>query len=145
MKKSNISIFIVEDDTFYLEIIRNTLINEGYSKISVFHNGIDYLNYSGTPPDLIILDHMLGQTSGLHLLRVIAQEHPATQVIFLSAQEDMDVVVKALKLGAFDYIEKTDKHAMTRLTVMMEKAIKAQSVTNRKKRIKSLKEWFLIS
>lgn len=145
MKTSNITVFIVEDDKLYAEIIRNTLINVGYRKIEVFNSGSDYLNYEGQTPDLVILDHMLGQMSGIHVLKSIKDQQTNPEVIFLSAQEDMEVVVGALKLGAFDYIEKTDKHAMTRLTVMMEKALRAKAKKSKNMRIERLKAWFLIN
>lgn len=145
MKESDINIFIVEDDKFYAEIIRNTMINEGYSNIQLFESGDDYFNHTGTPPNIVILDHMLGQMSGLHVLQKIKQLDTTIQVIFLSGQENMEVVVNALKYGAIDYIEKTEKRAMTRLVVMIEKAIAKQKSIRKNSRIESLKNWFLIN
>jgi DNA-binding response OmpR family regulator len=145
MKASKTSVFIVEDDKFYAEIIRNTLVNEGYKQIQQFDTGGDFLECDVHQPDIVILDHMLGQMSGIHVLREIRAKNSKAQVIFLSGQEDMEVVVNALKLGAFDYIEKTDPHAMTRLTIMMNRAMNNQEKSVRKQRVKRLKGWFLIS
>ncbi|MDG1333246.1 MAG: response regulator [Crocinitomicaceae bacterium] len=145
MKTINTSAFIVEDDRLYAEIIRSTLTNEGYKDIQIFGSGDDFLRHSNSKPDIVILDHMLGQMSGIHILRTIQEKMSDVKVIFLSAQEDMEVVVKALKLGAFDYIEKTDPNAMTRLVVMMKKAIRARDKSKKSKRVERLKGWFLIS
>lgn len=144
MKVSDMNVFLVEDDKFYAEIIRNSLINEGYTKIRLFETGKDFLNYNGTPPNIVILDHMLGQMSGIHVLKKIKSKDALIPVIFLSAQENMKVVVDALKYGAFDYIEKVDPRAMKRLVVMIDKAIKNRIKLKKNSRIESLKGWFLI-
>jgi DNA-binding NtrC family response regulator len=144
MKSSDMNVFLVEDDKFYAEIIRNTLINEGFTNIRLFESGKDFLNYEGDSPHIVVLDHMLGQMSGIHILKVIKSKNALTQVIFLSAQEDMSVVVDALKYGAYDYIEKVDPRAMKRLIVMIDKAIKNRIKLRRNNRIESLKGWFLI-
>ena len=145
MKTSNTSVFIVEDDRFYAEIIRNSLINEGYNKIQLFETGSDFLECDVQQPDIVILDHMLGQISGLHVLREVQSRNSNAQVIFLSGQEDMEVVVNAIKFGAFDYIEKTDPHAMIRLTIMMNRALRSQEKSERQDKINRLKGWFLMS
>ncbi|MCH2223414.1 MAG: response regulator [Crocinitomicaceae bacterium] len=144
MKTTEIKIFIVEDDKFYAELIRNTLVNDGYKNIQLFDTGKGCLDYKGASPNIVILDHMLDQMDGLHVLREIKSADPLIQVIFLSAQENMDVVIDALKYGAIDYIEKTEQHAMTRLLVMMDKAIQNQKKMWRNNRIEKLKGWFLI-
>lgn len=144
MKATDIKIFIVEDDTFYAELIHNTLINDGYTNIKLFDTGKGCLDYTGIAPKIVILDHMLGQMNGLHVLKELKAADPAIQVIFLSAQENMDVVIDALKYGAIDYIEKTEQHAMTRLLVMMDKAIQNHKKQLRNIRLEKLKSWFLI-
>lgn len=145
MKTSNTSAFIVEDDQLYAEIIRSTLINEGYKNIQIFGSGDEFLEHTETKPDIVILDHMLGQMSGIHVLKVIQERMSDVKVIFLSAQEDMEVVVNALKLGAFDYIEKTDPNAMTRLIVMISKAMRSREKSRKNRRVERLKAWFLIN
>ncbi|MCJ8292198.1 MAG: response regulator [Crocinitomicaceae bacterium] len=144
MKKSKNKIFIVEDDQFYAEIIRNTLLNEGFTDLEVFESGSECISNLDHKPNIIILDHMLGQMSGISVLKKVKSWNQNVQVIFLSAQAEMEVAVNALKFGAFDYIEKTQKSAMTCLLVILERAIETQRKKKINQRHESIKKWFLI-
>lgn len=136
-------IAVVEDDRFYIQLVHSTLEKEGYKEVHLFTSAAELFNHKGGIPDIVILDYKLGEIDGLEVLKQIKAHNEITQVIFLSGQEDMKVVIESLKLGAFDYIDKTDPHAMVRLSVMLEKMIAAR--TSRKDlAIRSIKNWFLI-
>lgn len=136
-------IAVVEDDRFYIQLVHSTLEKEGYKEVHLFTSAAELFNHKGGIPDIVILGYKLGEIDGLEVLKQIKAHNEITQVIFLSGQEDMKVVIESLKLGAFDYIDKTDPHAMVRLSVMLEKTIAAR--TSRKDlAIRSIKNWFLI-
>jgi DNA-binding NtrC family response regulator len=56
--------------------------------------------------DLLILDVRLPGVNGLDILKEVGVKYPAMEVIIISAHGDMDTVIKALRLGAFDYLRK---------------------------------------
>ncbi|MDO9261887.1 MAG: sigma-54 dependent transcriptional regulator, partial [Flavobacteriaceae bacterium] len=56
--------------------------------------------------DLLILDVRLPGVSGLDILQEVKIQHPSMEVIIISAHGDMETVIKAMRLGAFDYIRK---------------------------------------
>lgn len=56
--------------------------------------------------DLLILDVRLPGVSGLDILKEVKVQHPFMEVIIISAHGDMDTVIKAMRLGAFDYLRK---------------------------------------
>ncbi len=56
--------------------------------------------------DLLILDVRLPGISGLDILKEVKEQFPNIEVIVISAHGDMDTVIKALRLGAFDYLRK---------------------------------------
>lgn len=56
--------------------------------------------------DLLILDVRLPGISGLDILKEVKEQLPNIEVIVISAHGDMDTVIKALRLGAFDYLRK---------------------------------------
>lgn len=100
-------IFVVEDDEWYNRLLVHTLsLNPDY-EIQSFTNGKDCLAQLHQEPDVITLDYRLPDTSGLDLLKQIKEINNEIQVILISEQDDIDVVVSLLKLGAFDYIVKS--------------------------------------
>ena len=59
-----------------------------------------------TNPDIILLDLNIPKVSGLEILEFLKKEEMPTKVIVVSCQEEFDVVKKAMKLGAYDYLRK---------------------------------------
>src|SRR3954447_2827598 len=57
--------------------------------------------------DLILLDLNLPDRDGFSMLVELRKNHPSVSVVVMSAQQDQDSVVKALKLGAFGFIPKS--------------------------------------
>ncbi len=58
------------------------------------------------PPDLILLDVGLPGINGIEALRQIKSLNPDILVIMITAYEDVDTVISAMKLGAYDYVIK---------------------------------------
>nr|WP_321486727.1 sigma-54 dependent transcriptional regulator [uncultured Draconibacterium sp.] len=56
--------------------------------------------------DLLILDIRLPGANGLDVLKEVKIQYPYLEVIVISAHGDMDTVIKAMRLGAFDYLRK---------------------------------------
>jgi DNA-binding NarL/FixJ family response regulator len=59
-------------------------------------------------PDLIVLDIGLPKLSGIEVARQIRQLSPSSKIIFLSQNNDLDIVRAALATGALGYVRKTD-------------------------------------
>lgn len=102
----NSKVFIVEDDAFTCLLYKKQLANLGFSDVLHYFNGKDCLDNIHLNPDIILLDHQIGDVTGLELLGKIKRHNPNCFVIMVSAQEDMATALNALKQGAFDYIIK---------------------------------------
>lgn len=107
MEKSA-KIFIVDDDLFTLNLYRQTIENLGFENISLFLNGTICLNSLNQKPTLIFLDHNMDDLTGFEVLKKIKRYDPNIYVVIVSAQENMNIAIDALKYGAFDYIIKDD-------------------------------------
>jgi len=108
MTEKPFRIFVVEDSEWYNKLLVYTLsLNPDY-EIKSFHNGKDFLNCLHESPDIITLDYRLPDMTGLELLKKIRQENCDAQVILISEQSDINMVVTLLKMGAADYITKSD-------------------------------------
>ena len=100
------SILVVDDEEAIRTSLRSILEDEGY-EVSVAANGVEALKIYGTdPPDLMILDIWMPEMDGLETLRRVKEFVPATQIMMISGHGSIETAVKAIKLGAYDYIEK---------------------------------------
>src|SRR5450759_3804657 len=108
MSEKPFKIFVVEDSDWYNRLLVHTLsLNPDY-EVKGFLNGKDFLNCLFESPDIVTLDYRLPDITGLEVLKRIREENSDVQVILISEQEDIDTVVSLLKLGAYDYISKSD-------------------------------------
>jgi two-component system nitrogen regulation response regulator NtrX len=100
------SILIVDDEVSILNSLSSILEDEGY-EIAVAKSGPEALRLCGAdPPDLLILDIWMPDMDGLETLRRVRESAPSTQVMMMSGHGSIETAVKAIKLGAYDYIEK---------------------------------------
>ncbi|MCP4373694.1 MAG: response regulator, partial [Deltaproteobacteria bacterium] len=60
-------------------------------------------------PGIVLLDIMLGPENGIDILKKILELNPNAQVIMITAYAKIESAVEAIKIGAFDYIEKPVK------------------------------------
>jgi DNA-binding NtrC family response regulator len=67
--------------------------------------------------DLILLDYRLPDMTGLDVLRTTMSSHPETPVILMTAYSSVDSAVEAIKLGAYDYINKPFNHDEMVMTI----------------------------
>jgi DNA-binding NtrC family response regulator len=101
-------IFVVEDNEWYNRLlVHNLSLNPDYEVVSFF-NGADCLKQLHQNPDVITLDYRLPDMNGMEVLRKIRERNEDIQVILISEQEEIEVVVDLLKLGAYDYIVKSN-------------------------------------
>src|SRR6266513_986713 len=100
------SILIVDDEEPILTSLTSILQDEGY-EVAVAKNGVEALRvYTMDPPDLMLLDIWMPEMDGMETLRRIRELIPMAQVMMMSGHGSIETAVKAIKLGAYDYIEK---------------------------------------
>lgn len=101
-------ILVVEDDPDIAELMRRYLQKGGF-EVEVRTAGGDALNaLAANPPDLLVLDLMLPQISGLEICRLVrSDERTATvPIIMVTARADESERIAGLDLGADDYLAK---------------------------------------
>ena len=100
-------IFVVEDDEWYRRLlVHNLSMNPDY-EVKAFGTGKECLNNLHELPDVVTLDYRLPDMKGLEVLKQIKAINDDIQVILISEQDDIEVVVDLLKHGAYDYIVKS--------------------------------------
>ncbi|MGB5185618.1 MAG: response regulator transcription factor, partial [Acidimicrobiia bacterium] len=98
-------VLIVEDEPSYVDALSVALEREGFDVLAAVDGRAGLLSFLEDPPDIVLLDLMLPEMSGLDVLRGIRSE-ANTPVIVLSAKDAESDVVTALELGADDYLTK---------------------------------------
>ena len=108
-KTKNQLIFIIEESVIYKDLIVGHLQSNKYSNIKVFKTAEESTNELHLNPDIIILDYSSEGMSGLEFMKKVKTTRPGINFIFLSGQNDVEVAVTIMKLGAADYVVKNDK------------------------------------
>jgi len=99
-------IFVVDDDRFVLESVTTLLTEFGFS-VRAFSNGQEAVRqFVMEPVDLVLTDINMPIMDGLELLEKIRFLDKETPVVLMTAYADLDVAVKAIQKGAFDFIIK---------------------------------------
>ncbi len=100
------SILVVDDEEAIVSSLSSILQDEGY-EVAVAKSGVEALKiYTVDPPDLMLLDIWMPEMDGLETLRRVKELVPTAQVMVMSGHGSIETAVKAIKLGAYDYIEK---------------------------------------
>lgn len=99
-------IMVVDDEDSIRQSLSDVLKDEGF-KVMLASNGKESLEMlDSNLPDLVILDIWMPMMDGTEVLKEIKAKYPALKVIMISGHGNIEAAVKAIKLGAYDYIEK---------------------------------------
>jgi two-component system response regulator AtoC len=90
------------------------------------------------PPDLVLLDIGLPGIDGIEALKRFKESDPSLPVIMITAYEDIETVVTAMKLGAHDYVVKPIHMDALRISIL-----NALETVRLRKEIRSLQERYL--
>lgn len=100
------TILVIEDDLTFSRILEGFLTKQGF-KVRAAHKGAEGLQLFQTKAfDLVLLDYRLPDLTGMDVLVEIKKTSPSTQVIIMTSFSDIRTAVKAMQVGAFEYITK---------------------------------------
>lgn len=100
------SILIVDDEPYILQSLSGILADDGFDVLTA-SNGYEALKIiDAEAPDLVLLDIWMPGIDGIETLKEIKKANPVVQVIIITGHGSIETAVKAVKLGAFDLIEK---------------------------------------
>ncbi|PPR37856.1 MAG: Transcriptional regulatory protein ZraR [Alphaproteobacteria bacterium MarineAlpha6_Bin4] len=134
------NILIVDDDKDICSTLSKILSSKGYLS-NIANNSDAAINeIKNTPIDLVLLDVWLegSQKDGIELLKIIKKFNPNIPVILISGHANIDMAVKAIKLGAFYFIEKPFKSE--KLFLIMDRALENAFLKNKYETYKENRE-----
>jgi two-component system response regulator RegX3 len=100
-----LNVLIVEDEPSYLEALQITLEPEGFAVATAMDGRTGIGSFEANHPDIVLLDLMLPDLSGLDVLRRIRQKSDVPVIVVSAKSAEADIVT-ALELGADDYLTK---------------------------------------
>jgi two-component system, NtrC family, nitrogen regulation response regulator NtrX len=116
-------ILIVDDEDDIRELVAGILSDEGYGARLARNSDEALAAIEARRPQLILLDIWLqgSRLDGLQLLDIVKKQHPNVPVVMISGHGNIETAVTAIKLGAYDFIEKPFKS--DRLILIAERAL----------------------
>ena len=100
-------VLVVDDAAFMRHLIKKILTDMGYEVAGEAGDGEEACEkYKEIRPDLVTMDLVMPKMGGLDALKAIREEDPNAKVIVISAIDQREPLMDALKLGAADYVVK---------------------------------------
>ncbi|HET9598811.1 MAG TPA: sigma-54 dependent transcriptional regulator, partial [Anaeromyxobacteraceae bacterium] len=103
----SVRILVVDDEPAFLESVLRMLRLERYDDVTAVSRGAEALARLETERfDVAFLDVCMPEMDGLELLRLLKERSPATECVMVTASESIPTVIRAVRLGAYDYLVK---------------------------------------
>lgn len=118
-------ILIVDDEADIRALVAGILEDEGFQTREAATDAQALELIETRRPNLVLLDIWLqgSQMDGLQILSTVKKRHPGLPVVMMSGHGTVETAVKAIKYGAYDFIEKPFKS--DRLVLVVERAMEA--------------------
>ncbi len=101
-----IRVLLVDDDDTFREVMSAELVRRGYQVASAADGRSALEQSSIGESDVILLDLRLPDMDGIEVLKKIRAREPAGRVVILTGHGTIDTAIKAIRLGAYDFLEK---------------------------------------
>ncbi|GAI04031.1 unnamed protein product, partial [marine sediment metagenome] len=112
------NILIVDDEQIALTSVRCLLKRRGMRKVEICDNGSEAIKRIKEQDfDIVLLDFLMEEIDGLQILEATKAYKPHTEFIILTAVDDVAIAVKAIRLGAYDYLVKPVDNEKLLLTI----------------------------
>ena len=146
-KETELSILVLDDDPVIRNLLRS-ILKQKCQVFAVEKPSVAFKILDNETIDIMICDFRLPEMDGLKVIEKIRAEYPSVEIIMISSEGDMDIVIKAMRLGAIDFfrkpftppeiwiaIERTQKFAQLNASLSQ---VKSQN-ENLRKQLKSFK------
>jgi FixJ family two-component response regulator len=102
----DIKILLVDDEQEFSETLAERLRTRGFSATAAFSGDEAIASLKEDPFDVVILDVVMPGKDGLETLKELKSLTPLTEVIMLSGHASLEIAIKGMQFGAFDFLVK---------------------------------------
>jgi len=110
-------ILVVDDDPDLRMFLKAAFRREGYEVDEADRGGSAQEVMRAKAPDVVLLDLYLPDMTGFDVLEWVAKSHPAAKVVIMTGHGEIATAVRAMKLGALDYLIKPVDPVQLRATI----------------------------
>jgi two-component system response regulator PilR (NtrC family) len=131
---SPLRLLVVDDEEVIRDVLGTLLEKEGYRVTAACDAAEALANFDAESFDVVLLDLMLPDRSGLEVLREMRSKDPDAVVVIVTAYSSIEGAIEAMRDGAFHYIPKPFKNQEVLLTV--KKGAEARRLTEENRRLR---------
>lgn len=103
-------VLIVDDASYMREMIKETVIKNGYEVVGEAEDGKEALGrFRELNPDIVTMDIVMREKSGIDAVKEVVKEFPSAKIIVISAMGQQAMVVEAIQAGAKGFVMKPFK------------------------------------
>ena len=102
----SLNVLVVDDEPGILRAVSAELEDQGYEVLKAGSGSEALLRFREHPCELVVTDLKMDGIDGMELLKELKREQPATEVLMMTAHGTVETAVEALRVGAYDYIQK---------------------------------------
>lgn len=119
------SVLVVDDDKLVNDLVTETISRAGYDCTSCLSGEDALVKFKAYTYDIVLTDLKMKEMDGITLLDRVKHIHPETTVVLMTAYGTVETAVKAIKMGAYDFLLKPVtpealEHIMSRITELLE-------------------------
>ncbi len=126
---------LIADDEIGIRELLHELLKDNYEVTTAEDGEEAILKIAQMQPDLILLDIRMPKKTGLDVLQYLKDNNIDTRAIIVTADRDLNSAIKAMKLGAYDYVVKPFENE--KIITMIKNALKSHQL---EKEVKLLKQ-----
>lgn len=129
-------ILVIDDEEDILTLVTDILSDEGFNVRTASDSMKAFQEVNKLIPDVIILDIWLqgSELDGLGILEILVKQYPYIPIIMISGHGTISTAVNAIKMGAYDYIEKP--FSQEKILIMTKRASEVAKLTKENKDLK---------
>lgn len=143
-KATKATILLVDDEAGILETLSGILEDEGYHVITASSGESALIKYSESSPDVVLLDVWMPGMDGIETLKALKKKNKDVCVIMISGHSNIDTAVNAIKMGAYDFLEKP--LSLDKVLILTGRAVEKQMLEKENIALKSSisEQWEII-
>lgn len=124
-------VLVIDDEKIIRERLKKLLRIDGFEAFTASDGPSGLKTYSSEKPDIVLADIRMPGMDGLEILKQIKEKSDSAEVIMITGHGSIETAIKAMKEGAFDYIEKPINY--DELEISITRALDKRAINNKLK------------